>query len=108
MEFCEKARAWAVRRIACRLASYLALFEKNAYGPAFCLNEGYTSILKHSGDTGEIVRDGHVRATFEISNGLPRDVRRLCKRRLTPPQHCPRGAALFHRQYTAIQGKLSD
>lgn len=72
------------------------------------MNEGYTSLLKHSGDAGEIVRNGHVRATFEISNGLPRDVRSLCKRRLTPPQHCSRGAALFHRQYTAIQGKLSD
>lgn len=85
-----------------------SLFEKNAHGPAFCMNEGYASLFERSGHAGEIVRNGHVRATFEISNGLPRDVRRLCKRRLTPPQHGSRGAALFHCQYTASQGKLSD
>lgn len=49
----------------------LAPFEKNAHGPAFCMNEGYASLFKRSGDAGEIVGNGHVRATFEISNGLP-------------------------------------
>jgi hypothetical protein len=95
-------------RIGYSVAYLPGVLEKNAYGPAFSMNEGYASLLERSGHAGEIVRNRHVRATFEISNGLPRDVRRLCKRRLTPPQHCPRGAALFHRQYTAIQGKLSD
>ncbi len=99
---------WGYDAGRCGEAFLLRLFEKNAHGSVFCINKGYASLLKHSGNAGEIVRNGQVCATFKISNGLPRDVRRLCKRRLTPPQHCPRGAALFHSQYTAIQGKLSD
>lgn len=60
------------------------LLEMNTNSAAVFGDKFYSCRLKCNDDATDIIVDGHMSASFKISDRLPRHVRCFCKLRLAP------------------------